>query len=79
MWSIQSLRRSIGMAIHWTTFRNRSTAIVAEIRSKGIVSSWTVISIVMWIALLETLMSTMAACMNSKMLIEMKKGLLQQS
>src|SRR5690606_31157728 len=73
LWSIQSLRRSIGTAIHWTTFRNHSTAIAAEIRSKWIVLSLTIISIVMWIVLFETLMSTMAACMSSKMLIEIKK------
>lgn len=78
MWSIQSLRRSIGTAIHWTTFRNHSTAIVAEMKLTENALNWMDISTVESDVLRKALMSNMAMFTNSK-LIEMKKGLLQQS
>ena len=78
MWSIQSLRRSIGMAIHWTTFRKRFIAIVAEMKLPENALNWMDISTVESDVLRKALMSNMAMFTNSK-LIEMKKGLLQQS
>lgn len=73
MWSIQSLRRSIGMAIHWTTFRNHSTAIAAEMKLTENALNWMDISTVESDVLRKALMSNMAMFMNSKTLTNEKR------
>ena len=66
------------MVIHWTTFRKRFIAIVAEMKSLEKYSNMTDIFTAELDVLRKALMSNMAMFTDSK-LIEMKKGLRRQS
>ena len=78
MWSIQSLRRSIGTAIRLIVYLNNITATVAVTKLTENALNWMDISTVESDVLRSQLTLITGMFMNSK-LIEMKKGLLQQS
>jgi len=73
LWSIQSLRRSIGMAIRWTTFRKRFIAIVAEMKSLEKYSNMTDIFTAELDVLRSQLTLITGMFMNSKVLTNEKR------